>query len=265
MSKLKEYTSGNRKSWNQAMHYHRKADGNYWFEAFKDIAFTAQKEPELSMLKEVGIEGKHILQPSCNKAVELLSLSRLGAASLTGVDISDEAIKLAQEIANSAAIDASLLAMDVYDLPAGMENQFDLVYLTIGALVWLPNLSLLFQHLADVTKSGGKLFIYEQHPICEMLPWDDEKEIEPGKIVRPYFNDEVEIGTGGIDYLGGATYKAEPNYEFAHTLGKILSSIASAGFCLESFTEYDNDISTMQKRHNGKGIPLSYILIARKL
>ncbi|MDZ4121312.1 MAG: class I SAM-dependent methyltransferase, partial [Candidatus Cloacimonadaceae bacterium] len=166
------YTEANRLAWNTAMPYHRKAKDNQWDTAFADPDFIIQKEPEISKLRELGIQDRDVVHLCCNNGLELMSLKRLGAKRSVGFDISDEAIKDAISRAARFGIAAEFYQSDVYAIPQDFHACFDVVYITIGALVWLPDLDGFFQMAASLLRPGGHVFIYEQHPFAQVLPWD---------------------------------------------------------------------------------------------
>ena len=49
------------------------------------------------------------------------------------------------------------------------DNSFDIATTTIGVLGWMPDLVKFFAVAARLLRSGGALFIYEQHPILDMI------------------------------------------------------------------------------------------------
>lgn len=259
------YTEANRLAWNEAMPRHQIVRKEYWDEQFSTPGYVVQKDPELSLLSSLPVAGKDIIQLCCNNGVELLSLKNMGASRCLGVDISDLAIAEAKARAELCYIDAEFLCADVFQLPSSLETQFDLVYITVGALTWLHDLEALFQKSYALLRPHGMLFIYEQHPLTYILAEDDDKLHKPTEIVNSYFVDEPYIGREGIDYIGGTIYQSLPNYQFTHPLSKIINSIIQAGFQIREFNEYPHDISLCcQGIPPELKLPLSYSLLAKK-
>jgi SAM-dependent methyltransferase len=139
------YTEANRLAWNEAMPRHQIVRKEYWDQQFSTPGYVVQKDPELSLLSSLPVAGKDIIQLCCNNGVELLSLKNMGASRCLGVDISDLAIAEASERAELCHIDVEYMCADVFQLPSSLERQFDLVYITVGALTWLHDLEALFQ------------------------------------------------------------------------------------------------------------------------
>jgi SAM-dependent methyltransferase len=263
---LKKYTEANRKAWNEAMPHHRAAAGEKWDMAFQQPGFGCLKENEIQQFQRIGILGRDVVHLCCNNGIELLSIKNLGAGRCLGVDISDEAIRQAQERASLSKIDCQFIRSDVYDLGEVYASQFDIVYISVGCLGWMPDLNLFFQTAAGLLRTGGYIFIHESHPFLEMLPFDgDEKD--PLFIVEPYFKSEPYVDYGGLDYIGRTEYESTiPQYWFVRKLSDIMMSLLASHMVLEHFSEYETDISAGHKRleEAKAGVPLSYILIAKK-
>jgi len=262
---LKEYTENNRKAWNAVMPHHQKVKKTEWDTNFQKPGFIIQDGDELIKLKEIGIAGKDIIQLCCNNGRELLSLKNMGAGYCLGVDISDAAIDAAKERAHSCNIDVKYLRSDVYDLSDELAGKFDLVYITIGALVWLPDIERFFTLVNKLLKVGGEVFIYDSHPFVNMLPWecDDKTKVE---ITEPYFHKEHWEWSDSMDYYGGAEYDAPTHYEFTYTLSEIFMALIACRIMVSFFGEFEKDISCgfewLEKRN--LKLPLSYILIGTK-
>ncbi len=262
-----EYTEANRAAWNAAMPYHRKAMDEAWDRNFADQAYIYQKDPELGALKELGIAGLDVIHLCCNNGRELLSLKRLGAGRCVGIDISDEAIRDAKDRAVRFSIACEFVQSNVYDVPQCYYGSFDLVYFTIGAFCWLPNLMDLFAVVRALLKPGGKLFIYEQHPFTQMLPYDVSGVQTRPELTENYFQEGELSSQEGLDYYGNCRYASPISYEFSHTFSDIFSAILANGMQISKFAEFEHDISNgfAWVKITGLRLPLSYILCADTL
>ncbi len=264
MNNNHDFTEANRKAWNEAMPYHRKKMNERWDKLFADRDYIIQTEPELGKLKEIGIQKRSIAHLCCNNGLELMSLKRMGAGRCVGFDISDEAISDATSRSARFGIGAEFHRYSVYDIPQSYDGAFDLVYITIGALTWLPDLKQFFAVVRRLLSPTGILFIYEQHPFMQVLPWDVSGENTVPSIQNDYFYDTYQVYNDGLDYYGNEQYQASDTYEFIHTLADILNAIIGSGLRINSFHEYEHDISNglawVQK--TGLRLPLCYILVA---
>ncbi|MHB1357900.1 MAG: class I SAM-dependent methyltransferase [Anaerolineae bacterium] len=265
---LHSYTQSNRAAWNEVMPLHQMAAREKWDRAFAQPGYVCLDELEVGLFRQIGVAGKAAAQLCCNNGVELLSIKNLGAGECVGFDISDEAIREAQERADVCQIGCHFVRTDVYDIGAEYGNRFDVLYLSAGALGWLPDLPRLFTIAAGLLRENGCVLIHEIHPVAEMLPFDDYAGEDVQRIIEPYFKTEPYIEFGGLDYVGKSQYNSTiPQYWFVHTLADILMGVVQAGLRLEHFAEYPTDISAGHKRveQAQAGIPLSYTLIARKM
>jgi SAM-dependent methyltransferase len=261
--KHSKYTEANRAAWNAALPYHRKAMNETWDRHYADPKFIWQQEPELGALREIGIQGKDVIHLCCNNGIELLSIKRLGAGRCVGIDISDEAIRDAKERAVRFGIECEFTQSDVYATPTRYHGSFDLVYITIGAFCWLPDLSDLFGVVKALLRPGGKLFIFEQHPFTQMLPFDVSEHQGRPELTESYFHKGEISSTEGLDYYGNCEYQSPLSYEFTHTLSDIFRAILDNGMEIRNFQEYEHDISNgfAWVKNTGLRLPLSYILI----
>lgn len=268
---IKKYTDANRAAWNEATLIHQKAriEKNIDIKkAFTQKGYSTLDEYETAKLKEIGLEGKRVAQLCCNNGRETLSLLNLGAESGVGFDISDEAIKEAKELAEISGLNCQFVRTDVYDIGEEYYDSFDLVYITIGAMAWLPDLYKFFTIVSKLLKKGGHLMIYEQHPFQYMLATEDDKEFDPKyplNVVYSYFRTEPWVYNDGIDYIGGTSYKSSTTYDFTCKLTNVINSVIKNGIRLDEFTEYSHDISNeFEMQAKEQLLPLCYILIGVK-
>jgi hypothetical protein len=129
-------------------------------------------------------------------------------------------------------------------------------------------LPLFFAGAAALLREGGHVFVHEIHPFSEMLPLDGTEDAGTLRIVEPYFRAEPYVEYGGLDYVGGTEHTStKPQYWFVHTISDILMALIGNQLAIAQFSEYEVDISAGHQRieEAQAGIPLSYILIARKM
>ncbi|HEY0132741.1 MAG TPA: class I SAM-dependent methyltransferase [Nannocystis sp.] len=121
------------------------------------------------MTPETGpLAGLDLVHLQCNVGQDSLSLARLGAR-VTGVDISDEAVARATQLAADAGVAASFVRADIYDWladTAAGATRFDVAFATYGALPWLSDLDAWAAGVAAVLRPGGRLVALEFHPIA---------------------------------------------------------------------------------------------------
>ncbi|MEJ5962837.1 class I SAM-dependent methyltransferase [Pedobacter immunditicola] len=265
MKSERNYIAINKQSWNNRIDSHLKSD-------FYDVdgflkGNSSLNDIELELLGEV--KGKSILHLQCHFGQDTISLGRLGA-KVTGVDLSDEAIKRANELAQKSNVNATFICCDIYDLPQYLTEQFDIVFTSYGTIGWLPDLDQWANLISRFLKPNGKFVFVEFHPFVWM--YDDDFE----KIKYNYFN------TGAIVETESGTYAdrdAEIHQEYVmwnHSMSEVLNSLIKNGLEIHSLDEFDyspyncfnKTIEVEPKKyrikHLGNHIPMIYSIKAEK-
>jgi SAM-dependent methyltransferase len=166
---------------------------------------------------------------------------------------------------DGANADLELVCTEVYDIPDSYNNCFDVLVITVGVLVWLPDISKVFAILNRLLRRGGHLFIHEQHPILEMISLT---ESEDGPIVWEisYFHKGPFVESKGLDYYRNVAYDTKPTLSFSHTLADIIMSGINNGLVLKAFKEYPDNISLAwpNVEKSNIGLPMSYSMVFQK-
>ena len=241
----------NRRSWNAATRAHNSHKGDQ-ARYFREGGSTLRPE-ELGLLGEVrDLRVVHLL---CNSGQDTVSIARLGA-DVTGVDISDEAIVFATQLAAEAGVAATFVRADVYDwleAAAEREEQFDVVFSSYGVVHWISDLDRWSAGIAAILKAGGRFVLVDFHPAERMFSRD-------WRYIGDYFPRERvdSLAEGVIDYitrspgrLSPFTYEAgiedfqnpHPSHLFRYTLGQIVTAIGGAGLRIEVLEEYPHTIA----------------------
>lgn len=260
----KKFTEANRKAWNQAAGYH-KAHSRYqeMLDNFARSGYSLLDDVETEILFDIGLENKNVIQLCCNNGREILSVKNLGAGRCVGVDQSEAFIEQANELAAAGNIGCEFIRSDVYDLSRSLQAQFDIVYLTIGVIGWMPDLDRFLKIISDLLKPEGVLFIYEQHPILNMF--DDSDVSVPPKIKHSYFREQPFIDNESLDYVGGNDYESETKYWMDHKLSDVIMACIRADLIIDDIAEYPHDVGTWEKFENHDAqLPLTYSLVAFK-
>ena len=100
------------------------------------------KGPPPRELEALGdVSGLRLLHLQCHIGLDTLAWARAGA-SVTGLDFSPAAIAAATEITERAGLSgrARFVCADVYDACEALDHAtFDVVYVSLGSLCWLPS------------------------------------------------------------------------------------------------------------------------------
>jgi len=189
-------------------------------------------------LAEVGdVRGKSLLHLQCHFGLDTMSWARLGA-TVTGLDFSSEAIKLARSLSDELKIPARFICADAYDARAAVGEQFDVVFTSYGAITWLPDIRRWAEIIAQSLKPGGFFYIADQQPFASIFNSDDD---ESELIIQyPYFREDMILSPSGQDYADPSYKSAHDNAEWIHTVDSIISSLIDAGLQIEFFHEYSS-------------------------
>ena len=114
------------------------------------------------------------------------------------------------------------------------------MFVTWGAIGWLPDIRRWAQIVAHFLKPGGLLYLAEAHPAA--LVFDDAASLPDGRpgFLAPYFSREPVVLDVTKDYVDEtATLRNATTYTWIHPLGDIISSLLAAGLTLDWFHEHD--------------------------
>ena len=186
-------------------------------------------------LEELGdVEGKTLLHLQCHFGLDTLSWAREGAI-VTGVDFSGEAIQMARHLAQKTGIDGEFIQANIYDLPQILHRQFDIVFTSYGVTCWLHDLTQWAEIITQSLREGGTFYLAEGHPLMWVFDWDDTDDF---RIVRSYFHtsepNEFEVDGS----YAGAKIEEQNDYEWAWSMGDVLTALATAGLRIEFLHEF---------------------------
>ena len=276
MKKFNQYFKANKELWNQRTAVHKDS-------SFYDVAgFKAGKNVLTPIeLNEVGdVTGKKMLHLQCHFGLDSLNWARLGA-HVTGIDLSDVAIKEAKKLNDELGLNAKFICCNVYDLhPKNTESSetpplegreaFDIVFTSYGVIGWLPDLDKWAEIIAYYLKPGGIFYLAEFHPVVWMF---DE---EFTHVKYNYNNCEVIVTDSQGTYTDRYADIKAKEYCWNHSLSEVLNALIRHGLRVEQFNEFmyspypcfnnivkDEDGNWLIKGMEGK-IPMVYSIKAFK-
>ena len=229
MNKNKEFEV-NRNTWNQKVAIHATSDF-YGMEDFKK-GKSSLNSFELEALGDVS--GKSLLHLQCHFGQDTLSWSKLGA-SCTGIDLSDEAITLAEKLASELDLNAKFVCCNVLDTSKYVSETFDIVFTSYGTIGWLPDLNPWAEMIAERLKPGGVFYIVEFHPIA----WMFDYTVSPPQMKYGYQQDEVIYEEYEGTYANTASKMISKEYAWNHGLGNVVTALAKAGLKIEYLNEFE--------------------------
>jgi len=218
----------NRESWNELTSLH--ADSNFY-----DIDSFKKGETSLNHIEieELGdINGKKILHLQCHFGMDTLSLARQGA-EVVGVDISDTSIQKANALSAELKIPAKFIRSNVYDLEQVLNETFDIIYTSYGAINWLDDLNKWAKIVSHFLKPNGIFYMVEFHPFIYTL--NDNSEISDSYFktqaletaVEKSYTDKSEVSNKNLKHI-----------EWHHSLSEVLNSLITNGLKIEFVNEF---------------------------
>ena len=186
---------------------------------------------------------KRVLHLQCHFGADSLTLAQRGA-TVVGLDFSSAAIAAANSLASELGLTdrAHFIQADVYDAPLVIPypHEFDLVFVTWGALCWLPDIARWTQIVAAMLRPGGQLYLAEGHPTAYVF--DDESRTADGRPgwFAPYFLRDPIPNDDPRDYADDtARLTHSRSYNWIHPLGDLITSLIDAGMTLAWLHEHD--------------------------
>ncbi|MDO8551225.1 MAG: class I SAM-dependent methyltransferase [bacterium] len=262
---MKDYFSINKKWWDNVAPIHANSR-LYDLSGFKkgnSSLFSPEKE-------EIGnVENKSLLHLMCHFGMDTLSWGRLGA-KVTGVDLSNEAVRLARKLSREVNIPARFICSDVYELPKVLDKKFDIIFASYGVLCWLPNIKKWTKIINYFLKKDGIFYLAELHPFTNILSYDF-------KISYKYFEKGPDIDDSPGTYADWEADIKGSTYSWSHTISDVINALIKEGLKIEfihefPFTMYDQFPGLMEQNEKGQyvfknkkiQIPLLFSLKATK-
>lgn len=230
------------------------------------------RKRELEALGEVS--GLKLLHLQCHFGLDTLAWARAGA-QVTGLDFSAAAIAAARDLAERSGLSdrSEFVCAEVYDAVSVLGHRtFDIVYVSMGALCWLPSVARWAEQVGALLTPGGRLYLHDGHPLSDALA-ENSLVIENDYFeeAEPYVDDSAESYTDSDRQLTNRR-----NYSWNHGLGEVINALICSGLRLESIEEHDWTSFArfpflVEKGHHQwttpagmARLPLSYTLLASR-
>ena len=235
-----DWRAVNRANWDERVPIHLAAPSY-------DLAALRAGKGRLHPIEEAELRpvaGLRVLHLQCHFGRDTLTLAQRGA-EVVGLDFSAPAIKAARALAAELGLAdrARFVEADLYDAPAAIREPgaFDLVFVTWGAINWLPDIRRWAEIVAFFLKPGGTLYLAEGHPSA--LVFDDlapqaRRTCPAGS--RPTSTATRCVFDDPSDYADPNARLSNPRtYSWMHPIGEIVTSVVAAGMSLRWLHEHD--------------------------
>jgi 2-polyprenyl-3-methyl-5-hydroxy-6-metoxy-1,4-benzoquinol methylase len=223
-----ERVEANRRMWDERVALHvgsRFYDVEGWKAGNRNHLQAPYEDDEIGPL-----DGRRVCHLQCHFGMDTLTLARRGA-TVVGVDFSSAAVAAARTLAAEVGLSdrSTFVQSTVEDARAHVDGDFDVVYTSWGALVWLPDLSAWARTIASLLRDGGFVYVADQHPFTHTMAWQ----------ATGYFRDDALFDDSSGSYTDPtAPTVNNASYEWLHTTGEIVTSLADAGLRIELLHEH---------------------------
>jgi len=196
---------------------------------------------ERPFLQDLGGWCRCAIHLQCAGGTDTLSLWNLGAAQVVGVDISESMLAVAARKSAALGAPARWVCADILETPHELDGSADLVYTGKGALPWMMDLQAWARVAARLLKPGGKLYIFEGHPldwVWDMSASGYQLSVQTGD----YFSGRVATDRGWPMFSDAV--EAHPGKDQLHvherqwTLGSTVNCVIEAGLRILRLEEY---------------------------
>ncbi len=223
-------------NWNSRVAHHELAYGLAPYQAdARHLSNAVQFDrPRLGR-----IDGLDVVHLQCHIGTDTLSLARIGARAVTGLDFSAPALAVASQLAADCGATIEYVESELYAAVDVLgSGRFDLVYTGLGALCWLPDIRRWAQVVAALLRPGGRLFMREGHPMLWTL--GDPRADGLVVVEFPYFETKGVHFSEPVSYVAHEEPLGSPDIvHFNHGLAEVITAVMNAGMSLTAIEEHD--------------------------
>ena len=224
----------NRRRWNEVTPVHVGSEF-YDVEGFVGGRITLG---EVERTAVGDLAGKRLLHLQCHIGMDTLSWVRLGAHGAVGIDFSDAAIATARHLAERTGLAerATFLEGDVTKAGRVESGNFDVVFTSLGTIVWLEDLDGWAATIGANLARSGFFYFLDSHPLQMVF---DETSTE-ARVKYGYFHNEAAdvVPPGEGDYADPGYKVRTEGHEFCWAIQDIFGALERQGLTVFEVREY---------------------------
>jgi len=182
------------------------------------------------------VAGLDVAHLHCHLGTDTLSLARMGARSITGLDFSPKAISHCRSLFERDGRQGRFVVADVHAAVEALGQQYDLVYASVGAINWIPSIARWMRVAAQLLRPGGRLYLRDVHPLSMVIDPDSDPEFR----LRFPYSETAEPVTLDFDtsYVGDGKIGHTTTHEWSHGIGEIVQGAIDAGLTVTNLREH---------------------------
>lgn len=265
---MHDYIKSNKEAWEKAFSESTLDFKERTILKLKDNPRTLFTDDMIELLEKDANKYKVLGHFCCNNGRETLASLSFGYQQTIGFDIAENMVDFANQVAKDLNLNAMFYAKNILEIDESFNNTFDTIIFTVGAITWFKNPIELFSVVNRCLKIGGTLIIEDLHPFSNQLATESEEGFDskdPKKLVHSYFKTTPWIEQGSMGYMTGKNESIETFYSHSHTLSTLMMAIINQGFMIDLFSENQVCQANLFPHLNHTGVPLTYLLKAKKL
>ncbi|MCP5026398.1 MAG: class I SAM-dependent methyltransferase [Actinomycetia bacterium] len=234
-SELDPLLAENRANWNSRVPIHL-GPGGYEIERYVEDPARISEVVAFDTPTLGDLTGLSVVHLQCHIGTDTISLARLGATEVVGVDFSDAALHAARDLTTQTGDNARFVLSDVYQAAATVDQRFDLLYTSVGTICWLDDIDQWAANVAGLLKPAGRFVFRDLHPVM----WTYE-EVD-GHIAPhyPYWQPRGQplSSEWPESYLGTGTIASPRTNEWNHTVAEVLNALINSGLRIDHLEEH---------------------------
>ncbi len=233
-----EHFEKNRLNWDERAAIHA-ASTSYDLDWYRSNPGVVGRVVDFDRAYLGDLTGLSVVHLQCHIGTDTLSLARLGAADVTGVDQSGASLDVARQLFADTDTPGRFVESNVYDAPTALADTFDVVYTGVGALNWLPDIDRWSAVVSALLEPGGRLYIREGHPMLWAMDDDLTADGRP-QLRYPYFetNDPMVFDFDDTYVDTDEKIAATRTYEWNHSISEIFNAVTRHGMNITLFEEH---------------------------
>ena len=216
-------------------------DDPIFFDAYKklrenpDSANLLEEKPALFSLSP-DLTDKTVLDLGCGYGENCTEFKRLGAARVTGIDVSEKMIAVAE--AETTGI--QYIRMDMNDL-SEISGHYDVVFSSL-AVHYIADFNRLCAQIAKLINNGGYFIFSQEHPLTTApLKGVNWAKDENGQRLYYHLSDYARSGKREMTWLVDGVIK------YHRTFSEMINTLTSNGFVIEKMLEPIPDEETLKR------------------
>ena len=183
------------------------------------------------------VSGKRLLHLQCHFGLDTLSWARLGA-EVAGLDFSPSAVRQANELARRTGLDgmARFDEGDVTRAGRVFGGGFDVVFTSLGTIVWLSDLEGWADTIVANLAEDGCFYFLDAHPTSMMF---DERVTTPSVAYDYFHRTTPDLSPSGTPDYAVPDYRVQaPSRQFMWGTAEILAVLEARGLTIFELREY---------------------------